>query len=175
MLIIDPQKCSGCRRCEAHCSFYHSGKTGHLGARIKVEKIEGSGIDFPVVCRQCREQYCTRCPQNAISITERGSIEVSPTLCDLCGACESFCPIGAIEIYNGIPYVCDLCGGRPRCIDACEMGAITLAPEVKQTVSLKDIKRKSAKMRPAEKRHQLALEEGELMRQQWVVKRSKAC
>ena len=55
MLVIDPRKCSGCRRCETHCAFYHSGKTGRLGARIKVEKMETIGIDFPVVCRQCAE------------------------------------------------------------------------------------------------------------------------
>ena len=60
------------------------------------------GLDFPVVCHQCEEHYCTRCPQKAISITARGSIEVSPTLCDLSGACEKLCPVGAIEIYKDI-------------------------------------------------------------------------
>ena len=83
MLTIDPAKCSGCRRCETHCSFFHSGKTGHYGARIKVEKIEKTGIDSPVVCHQCRERYCVKCPEKAITVTERGSIEVSPTLCTL--------------------------------------------------------------------------------------------
>lgn len=168
MLVIDPNKCSGCRRCETHCSFYHSGKTGHLGARIKVEKIEDLGIDFPVVCHQCREHYCTKCPENAISITKRGSIEVSPTLCYLCGACEKLCPIGAIEIYNEIPHVCDLCGGSPRCVEACEMGAITYEPDTGQSISLETFKKKTKKMAPAKKRYVYALQASKQIRKNWL-------
>lgn len=173
MLVIDPNKCSGCRRCETQCSFYHSGKTGYSGARIKVEKIELIGLDFPVVCHQCKEHYCTKCPQKAISITGRGSIEVSPTLCDLCGACEKLCPIGAIEIYNDIPQVCDLCGGSPRCIEACDMGAITLDPTVKQSVSLASQRKKTKKMSPAVKRFSYAQQGGEKLRENWLKDRSK--
>ncbi len=171
MLVIDSGKCSGCRRCETHCSFFHSGRTGHLGARIKVEKNENIGIDFPVVCHQCQEHYCTKCPQSAISITERGSIEVSPTLCDLCGACETLCPIGAIEIYNEIPHVCDLCGGQPKCVDACEMGAIELIPEEKQKISLKLYKKITKKMSPAEKRYTYAMSESKSVRETWLKNR----
>lgn len=170
MLIIDPSKCSGCRRCETHCSFFHSGKTGYSGARIKVEKIEIIGLDFPVVCHQCKEHYCTRCPQKAISITARGSIEVSPTLCNLCGACEQLCPIGAIEIYNEIPHVCDLCGGSPRCVDACDMNAIDYVAE-KQTISLSPLKKKSKNKSPAQKRYDYAMEGGERLRAQWLKER----
>ena len=171
MLTIDQEKCSGCRRCETHCSFYHSGKTGHMGARIKVEKIEIEGIDYPVVCHQCKEHYCTRCPQKAISVTERGSIEVSPTLCDLCGACEALCPIGAIEIYNDVPHVCDLCGGSPRCMEACNMGAISLKREIKQEVSLAVFKKKTQKMTPAMKRYEYARQESWAMRENWLKDR----
>lgn len=172
MLVIDANKCSGCRRCETHCSFYHSGKTGYHGARIKVEKVELIGLDFPVVCHQCEEHYCTRCPQKAISISARGSIEVSPTLCDLCGACEKLCPVGAIEIYNEIPQVCDLCGGDPRCVSACEMNAIRYDPSLRQCVSLSSIKKKVAKLTPAQKRHERALQEGKIMREGWFRNRS---
>lgn len=171
MLVIDANKCSGCRRCETHCSFYHSGKTGHMGARIKVEKIEISGIDLPIVCQQCKEHYCTRCPQNAISITDRGSVEVSPTLCDLCGSCERLCPIGAIEIYNEIPHVCDLCGGNPRCVQACEMDAISFDPHLKQTISLAPFKQKTKKMRPDLKRYAYAQLASETIRANWLKDR----
>jgi len=173
MLVIDSEKCSGCRRCETHCSFFHSGKTGRMGARIKVEKMESIGIDLPVVCRQCEEHYCTRCPENAISITDRGSIEVSPTLCTLCGACEKLCPIGAIEIYNDIPHVCDLCGGNPRCVEACDMDAIVYEPEIKQRVSLADFKKKTKKMNPTRKRYIYALQESAAIREDWLAGRRK--
>jgi carbon-monoxide dehydrogenase iron sulfur subunit len=171
MLIIDSGKCSGCRRCESHCSFFHSGKTGRMGARIKVEKMESIGMDVPVVCAQCSEQYCTKCPENAISVTARGSVEVSPTLCTLCGACEKLCPIGAIEIYNDIPHVCDLCGGAPRCMEACEMGAILLDPDAKQSVSLKQIKQETKKMAPHQKRYAYAMQESEKIRKKWFLDR----
>jgi len=173
MLVIDPGKCSGCRRCETHCSFYHSGKTGHWGARIKVEKIEILGMDIPIVCHQCKEHYCTKCPQNAISITDRGSIEVSPTLCNLCFACETLCPIGAIQIYNEIPYVCDLCGGAPRCVDACEMGAIVFKPDIKQSVSLSSFKKKTKKMSPEKKRYDYAKHKSHAIRENWLKVRGE--
>ena len=171
MLKIDITKCSGCRRCETHCSFYHSGKTGHLGARIKVEKMEGIGIDFPVVCHQCKEHYCTKCPQHAITVTRRGSIEVSPTLCNLCGACETLCPIGAIQIYREVPHVCDLCGGDPRCVAACEMGAIEYHPDVMQQVSLAEVKKQTQKMTPSEKRYAYAQAESRAIRRDWCKDR----
>lgn len=167
MLKIDAAKCSGCRRCETHCSFFHSGRTGRLAARIKVEKIEGMGTDIPVVCVQCKERYCTRCPEHAITVTERGSIEVSPTLCTLCGACEQLCPVGAIQIYNAVPHVCDLCGGDPRCVAACEMGAIEYLPDVMETVSLAEFKKKTKKKTPSEKRYTLALEKSLELRETW--------
>jgi anaerobic carbon-monoxide dehydrogenase iron sulfur subunit len=173
MLTIDPARCSGCRRCETHCSFFHSGRTGHAGARIKVEKIEKAGIDFPVVCHQCLEHYCTKCPQHAISVSERGSIEVSPTLCNLCGACEKLCPIGAIEIYNNIPQVCDLCGGTPKCVEACEMGVITSSPDIRQQVSLEHFRKKSKNMTPGQKRFAYATEFGEAIRNTWLKDRSE--
>jgi carbon-monoxide dehydrogenase iron sulfur subunit len=173
MLTIDPAKCSGCRRCETHCSFYHSGRTGHMGARIKVAKMESIGLDFPVVCQQCKEHYCTRCPQKAISISDSGSIEVSPTLCNLCGACEKLCPVGAIEIYREIPQVCDLCGGAPKCVAACEMGAITYDPDIRQRVSLEKYRKRYQKMTPGQKRFAYARERGEALRNSWLQDRSE--
>ena len=171
MLVIDPSKCSGCRRCETHCSFYHSGRTGYSGARIKVEKIELIGLDFPIVCHQCKEHYCTRCPQKAVRVTPGGSIEVSPTLCNVCGACEQLCPIGAIEIYNDIPQVCDLCGGSPRCVIACDMGAIEYVADESQTISLAPYKERSKNKNPAQKRYEYAVEGGERLRAQWFKDR----
>jgi Fe-S-cluster-containing hydrogenase component 2 len=96
---------------------------------------------------------------------------VSPTLCNLCGACEKLCPIGAIEIYNGIPYVCDLCGGNPRCIAACEMGAISYDPKIKQSISLDWFKKKTKKMLPAKKRYEYAKQGGEKLRSTWLKDR----
>ncbi len=137
MITLELARCSGCSRCEVHCSFFHSGKIGRSGARIKVVKIENIGIDFPVVCQQCQERYCTKCPEKAIEIGSLGQVIVSPTLCTACGTCEIMCPIGAIELYEEIPHVCDLCGGDPRCVKACTLNAIHYEPDLTERVSLK--------------------------------------
>ena len=171
MITLALEKCSGCSRCEVHCSFFHSGKIGRSGARIKVVKIEELGIDFPVVCQHCKERYCTKCPENAIEVGPLGQIIVSPTLCTACGICETLCPIGAIELYQEIPYVCDLCGGEPRCVKACTLDAIHYEPEVTEAVSLKGFKKGSGGLKPVEKRLRYTVTCSQDLRDKWVSER----
>lgn len=173
MIRLDVSKCSGCRRCEVRCSFDHSGKVGRNGSRIKVVKIEDRGIDVPVVCQQCRERYCTKCPESAITVGSFGEIVVSPTLCTACGVCEVRCPIGAIELFNGIPYACDLCGGDPRCVGACNLGAITWEREAKGVVSLEEFRKKTRGASPEVKRVCFAQAAAEQMRDRWFERRRK--
>jgi len=171
MISLDISKCSGCSRCEVHCSFFHSGKIGRSGARIKVVKIEELGIDYPVVCQQCRERYCTKCPEKAIEIGSLGQVIVSPTLCTACGTCEIMCPIGAIELYAEIPHVCDLCGGDPRCVKACTLDAVSYAADVRDSVILKEFKKGSRGLGPEEKRLRYALSGAEPLRLKWISER----
>ena len=171
MITLELAKCSGCSRCEVHCSFFHSGKIGRSGARIKVVKIENIGIDFPVVCQQCQERYCTKCPEKAIEIGSLGQVIVSPTLCTACGTCEIMCPIGAVELYEEIPHVCDLCGGDPRCVKACTLDAIHYEPDVTERVSLKEYKKGSRNLDPEEKRLRYALASAQDLRDHWVAER----
>jgi carbon-monoxide dehydrogenase iron sulfur subunit len=171
MITLDLAKCSGCSRCEVHCSFFHSGKIGRSGARIKVVKIEDIGIDYPVVCQQCRERYCTKCPEKAIELGALGQVIVSPTLCTACGTCEIMCPIGAIELFEDIPHVCDLCGGDPRCVKACTLDAVHYEPQVSESVSLKAFKKGSRGLGPEEKRLRYALSCAESLRQSWISER----
>jgi Fe-S-cluster-containing hydrogenase component 2 len=154
-----------------NCSFFHSGKIGRSGARIKVVKIEDIGIDYPVVCQQCRERYCTKCPEKAIQVDSLGQVIVSPTLCTACGTCEILCPIGAIELFEEIPLVCDLCGGDPRCVKACTLDAIHYDPEVTGAISLKDFKKSSRGLNPEEKRLRYVIALSQELRDRWVAER----
>ena len=172
MITLDLSKCSGCSRCQVHCSFFHSGKVGRSGARIKVVKFEDIGIDYPVVCQQCRERYCTKCPEQAIEIGSLGQVVVSPTLCTACGTCQIMCPIGAIELYEEIPLVCDLCGGDPRCVQACTLAAISYDPFQSETVSLKVFKKGSRGLTPEKKRSRYARRGCRELRDQWIRERS---
>jgi len=171
MITLDLSKCSGCSRCEVNCSFFHSGKIGRSGARIKLVKIEDIGIDYPVVCQQCRERYCTKCPEKAIDIGSLGQVIVSPTLCTACGTCEVMCPIGAIELYEEIPHVCDLCGGDPRCVKACTLDALHYEPNVSGVVGLKEFKKASPGLTPEEKRLRYVMKSAEQLRQNWLAER----
>ena len=168
MIVIDVSRCSGCRACETACSFYHTGRVGRGLARIKVVKIEGQGIDAPVACRQCAERPCLKCPEGAIEVGPLGQIIVSPTMCTGCGVCEKLCPVGAIELYEDIPRVCDLCGGQPRCVEACRMEALRHEPEAGGESYAH---RKPKGMTPEAKRVAHAEEEARAIREVWLSRR----
>lgn len=170
MIRVDISKCTGCKRCEVACAFFHTGRTNNHLARIKVLNLYETGIDGPVNCIQCEERYCMCCPVEALSIGHSGEVIVSPTLCTLCGACESACPIGAIEIFNDIVYVCDLCGGKPKCVEACTEGAITSDEGKRKHSSLADFKKRTRKMNPSLKRYFFLRERGSEVREKWRKK-----
>lgn len=152
MIRVILEKCTGCQRCETACSFVHTGRVNNHLARIKVLNLYASGLDSPVVCVQCKERFCMICPEDALRLGKQGQVIVSPTLCTSCGICAKACPIGALEIFNKFVYVCDLCGGKPKCIEACTEGALIYEPDSIEKISLDGIKKESAKMNPSEKR-----------------------
>ncbi len=167
MIRIDLARCTGCRRCEVACAFARSGRVGRGLARIKVVQIYEQGLDGPVACRQCRERYCLRCPEDAISVGSLGQIIVSQTACNLCGACEKNCPIGALELHRDFVVVCDLCGGRPACVGACTEGAIVFEPGPAEALSLGSYKKESRGLDPGEKRLRFVEREGRAVRLKW--------
>lgn len=169
MIHVDLHKCTGCKKCEVACAFFHTGKVSNRLARIKVLNLYELGIDGPVVCIQCEEKYCLKCPEEALSLGSLGQIIVSPTVCTLCGVCEKACPMGAIEIYENIVYVCDLCGGKPRCVEACTEGAITFA-EGKHGPSLDSIQKETNKKSPNQKRLYYLKKLGASLREKWSRK-----
>jgi len=167
LIQIDISKCTGCRRCEVVCAFFHTGRINHHLSRIKVLNLYETGIDGPVVCQQCQERYCLKCSVQALSIGPRGEIKVSPTVCTLCGSCVQRCPIGAMEIFNEIVHVCDLCGGDPKCVQACTEGAIVWNPKNKKRPSLSSEKKETKGMAPQKKRLSYLLKQGEQLRKEW--------
>jgi len=169
LIKIDLARCTGCHRCEVACAFYHTGKINRHLSRIKVLNLYESGVDGPIVCVQCQERYCMSCPENALSIGSLGQIIVAPTVCTLCGVCEKRCPIGAIEIFNEIVYVCDLCGGKPRCVEACTEQAIVFEPDGVQP-SLAEIKSVTNRMNRSQKQQYYLNQQGTELRKQWRKK-----
>ncbi|UCD57986.1 MAG: 4Fe-4S dicluster domain-containing protein [Candidatus Hydrogenedentota bacterium] len=172
MIRVDIGKCTGCKRCETVCAFFHTGRISNRLARIKVLNLYNTGIDAPIVCVQCSERYCMQCPSNALTIGRFGQVIASPTLCTNCGTCEKNCPIGAIELFNDLVYVCDFCGGEPKCIEACTEGAITRDDQEVEHTSLSVYIQETKEMNPSQKRHVYLSALSSDLRNKWRKKRA---
>lgn len=130
-LIVDYEKCTGCRLCELVCSVFHNGVSNPAKSRIKVEKWEWEGLYIPVVCRQCIDAPCMNvCPVRAISREDGlGRVVVDYNLCIGCRSCVAVCPFGAMSFDPSERKVfkCDLCDGDPQCVRFCDMKAVDFA------------------------------------------------
>ena len=134
VLMVNHEKCTGCRLCEMVCSVTHDGVSNPARSRIKVMKWESEGLYIPMTCQQCDNAPCMNvCPVKAISRDEDlGYVTVDYDVCIGCRSCVSICPFGAMS-YNVMDkkvFKCDLCGGKPQCVRFCDMKAVDyVAPD----------------------------------------------
>ncbi len=128
MLVVNYEKCTGCRLCELVCSVKHEGVSNPSRARIHITKWEMEGIMMPMVCNQCEEAPCvTACPTNARSRDESlDRIVTDYDRCIGCKTCVAVCPFGAVALDPLAKRVihCDLCDGDPVCVRFCETEAV---------------------------------------------------
>lgn len=127
-LIIDAQRCCGCRSCESWCALRHGGLCNPARGRIHVVKWEQEAVSVPIQCRRCERPACELvCPQHA---TRRnyvtGAMEVDAGRCIGCLSCVAACPFGAtfVDPLTGGVLKCDLCDGDPTCVKVCPTGAL---------------------------------------------------
>ncbi len=128
VLLIDHEKCTGCRLCELVCAVKHDGVSNPARSRIRVMKWEMEGLYIPVSCQHCQDAPCiTGCPVGAISRNEAmNRVEVDYDICIGCRTCVSVCPFGAMN-YNATDrnvVKCDLCDGDPQCARFCDVKAV---------------------------------------------------
>ena len=128
ILFIDPEKCTGCRLCEAACSIYHEKVASPLVSRIHVAKWEFAGLYVPVVCVHCESPICeTVCPVRAIKRDQKtGAVLIDYETCVGCRLCVLYCPFAGAQIdaKKGKVFKCDLCGGDPVCTKFCDPKAL---------------------------------------------------
>jgi len=134
-LLIETDKCTGCRTCETFCSFRWKKEINPAVSAITIQKQEKEGVYIPVVCLQCRTPLCLEaCAVNAISRDPRtGAVVINEEECVGCKACISACPFGGMgfDAERGVARKCDLCGGDPECIKGCPRNIIHLVREEK--------------------------------------------
>lgn len=128
-LVINHEKCDGCKKCESACSLKHAGPDGPSVSRIRIIGWEPEGVFMPVVCHQCEDAPCiAACPTVSRSRDEEtGKTIVDHDRCIACKTCVAVCPFGATRYDPATKQVvtCDLCDGDPECVKVCEPGAIT--------------------------------------------------
>jgi Fe-S-cluster-containing hydrogenase component 2 len=148
-VLVDYNKCTGCRTCETVCA-QHKHKV-----RIEGEHVLGLGnpdlanirvrsfypdVDVPVVCLTCGDAPCIDpCPVGPDEHGRRaiyrdaktGAITIDPNRCIVCGFCANACEqerVGAINFdMQALPdgRLCTLCDGDPQCVKHCPYGALT--------------------------------------------------
>jgi 4Fe-4S ferredoxin len=86
---VDTKLCVYCKGCEYACPY---------GA-ISVNKFfEGSLIAETQKCLQDCQACVDICPADAIVVSQKGKIKISPELCIYCKACQKVCPKEAIHV-----------------------------------------------------------------------------
>jgi Fe-S-cluster-containing hydrogenase component 2 len=133
ILVVDYEKCTGCRACEMACAVSHAGVSNPAKSAIRVVKRLRDGLNVPVICQQCEDPACANiCSVQAISRDEEtDAVVVDLERCVGCRMCMVACPFGAVayNVDQRQAIQCDLCGGAdPWCVRFCDSGALTFRP-----------------------------------------------
>jgi carbon-monoxide dehydrogenase iron sulfur subunit len=138
VLIIEYEKCVGCRTCEMACSAKHTATINPHQSRISVVKWDMDGEGIPIACSHCESAPCQAiCPVTAIARDEPlGRVMIDYDKCIGCRLCVAVCPFGAISFDSIARKVikCDLCEGDPLCVRFCSYGALKYLDASEHTI-----------------------------------------
>jgi Fe-S-cluster-containing hydrogenase component 2 len=150
-IVVDFDKCTGCRTCETVCSAYHhpveiNGEILNGLGNPKLGNIQvyhyNPDVDIPSVCANCPDTPCVNaCPVTPDPISGYKAIyrdEVTQAIrtnhevCISCGSCANACDTERTGVIKMNPktrhpeHICDHCGGDdPQCVKNCPYGALS--------------------------------------------------
>jgi anaerobic carbon-monoxide dehydrogenase iron sulfur subunit len=129
---VKEELCTGCKICTLICSAVKEGVFMPSRSRCQVLIDTQAGLSKPMICRHCEDAPCVEaCPVGAIEIICRGAefyvSAIDQETCVQCKLCKEACSYDAIFEFGELLYKCDLCGGKPACIDQCYPGALILS------------------------------------------------
>jgi len=145
-LVVEYQKCTGCRLCALACSLEKTGTSNTARARIRIADWAEKGFIVPIVCQDCAEPICINaCKEQAIiRDVETGAITIDRRRCTNCKICIQVCPFGgpSFDPVAKEVVLCDHCSGNPACVEVCSRGAlryIAIDDEEQRTLRLNNM------------------------------------
>ncbi len=149
-VFVHPERCIGCKQCEAACAVAHSQTKNLFWAvfetplpkpRIHAEPGLTLNTSFPNKCRHCNPAPCMgACPTGAIWRAQdlNEIVLINARKCIACGMCAMVCPFDVITYHASadapekaaVATKCDDCIERqrqdmiPACAEACKVGAL---------------------------------------------------
>lgn len=124
-IVVKTDQCTGCGSCMLACSLAKEGAFSLPLSRIHMIRNEEIAEFTPKICVQCSDAPCiTACPVGALSRNaDTGAIDLDRAACIGCRQCVAACPYGGVQFdpIRNIPLICDLCGGAPACVEACQL------------------------------------------------------
>jgi len=142
-IIIDAQKCDGCKNCSTACMQAHRKDEGSIYDLDLTDKANesrnrviglGGGIYKPLFCRHCDEPDCVAsCMSGALrKNTQTGLVEYDETKCASCFMCVMNCSYGTLKpdtVSKSRIIKCDFCKEHdydPACVKSCPKKAIVV-------------------------------------------------
>lgn len=141
ILMIHPDKCTGCENCTMACSYTKESKFRPAAARIHVFSWEREGFSVPMMCQQCSDAPCaTVCPTGAMHRNSGSTmVDYDKEKCIRCRMCVQACPFGnaVYDVYTDAILKCDNCAGNPACVNICPNKALEYVDDTISTRSRK--------------------------------------